>query len=125
MNNSKSLVTNKFHNFAKLNLSTSRRQINNKLLKEQISIVSKKEITHFIDIAQKISPDPKDTIYLALALALKSDIWSNDKSIKEDQKEITVFSTEELIEKTNLLKIKIILPKSLQAVGKGKHDGRR
>ncbi|MFX1445221.1 MAG: PIN domain-containing protein [Promethearchaeota archaeon] len=75
------------------------------LLKEQITIIPKKEITLFIDKAEKISPDPKDTIYLALALALKSSIWSNDKSLKEFQEEVTVLSTEELIEKTNLLKI--------------------
>jgi predicted nucleic acid-binding protein len=56
------------------------------LLKEQITIVPKKEITPFIDKAEKISPDPKDTVYLALALALKSNVWSNDKKLKEGQK---------------------------------------
>jgi len=74
------------------------------LLKDQITIVPKKEITPFIDKAEKISPDPKDTIYLALALALKSNVWSNDKKLKEGQNKINVLSTEELIEKTNLLK---------------------
>ena len=74
------------------------------LLKDQITIVPKKEITPFIDKAEKISPDPKDTIYLALALALKSNVWSNDKKLKEGQSKVNVLSTEELIEKTNLLK---------------------
>ena len=74
------------------------------LLKDQITIVPKKEITPFIDKAEKISPDPKDTIYLALALALKSNVWSNDKKLKEGQNKVNVLSTEELIEKTNLLK---------------------
>ncbi len=74
------------------------------LLKEQITIVLKKEITPFIDKAEKISPDPKDTVYLALAFALKSNVWSNDKKLKEGQNKIIVLSTEELIEKTNLLK---------------------
>ncbi len=74
------------------------------LLKEQITIVPKKEITPFIDKAEKISPDPKDTVYLALAFALKSNVWSNDKKLKEGQNKIIVLSTEELIEKTNLLK---------------------
>jgi len=74
------------------------------LLKDQITIVPKKEITPFIDKAEKISPDPKDTIYLALALALKSKVWSNDKKLKEGQNKVNVLSTEELIEKTNLLK---------------------
>lgn len=74
------------------------------LLKDQITIVPKKEITPFIDKAEKMSPDPKDTIYLALALALKSNVWSNDKKLKEGQNKVNVLSTEELIEKTNLLK---------------------
>lgn len=75
------------------------------LLKEQITIIPKKEIMPFIDKAEKISPDPKDIVYLALAFALKSNIWSNDKKLKKGQEEITVFSTEELIKKTNFLKI--------------------
>jgi len=74
------------------------------LLKEQITIIPKKEIIPFIDKAEKISPDPKDTVHLALAFALKSNIWSNDKKLKQGQEEVTVFSTEELIEKTNFLK---------------------
>ena len=74
------------------------------ILKEQISIVPKKEITPFMDDANKISPDPKDTIYLALAIALKSNIWSNDKKLKLDQTKITIYSTDELIKKTDLIK---------------------
>ena len=74
------------------------------ILKEQISIIPKKEIKPFINEADKISPDPKDTVYLALAIALKSDIWSNDKKLKQDQTKITIYSTEELIKKTDLIK---------------------
>ena len=74
------------------------------ILKEQISIVPKKEIAPFMDEANKISPDPKDTIYLALAIALKSNIWSNDKKLKQDQTKITIYSTDELIRKTDLIK---------------------
>ena len=74
------------------------------LLKEQISIVPKKEITPFMDEADKISPDPKDTIYITCAIALKSNIWSNDKKLKQNQTKITVFSTEELLRRTDLIK---------------------
>ncbi|MFX1275688.1 MAG: PIN domain-containing protein [Promethearchaeota archaeon] len=73
-------------------------------LKEQIIIVPKKEIIPFLENAEKISPDPKDTIYLALALALNTSIWSNDKKLKEEQEKISVISTEELIRLTNLIK---------------------
>ena len=68
------------------------------LLKEQITIIPKKETSPFIDKAEKISPDPKDIVYLALTFALKANIWSNDKRLKKGQEEITVFSTEELVE---------------------------
>lgn len=74
------------------------------LLKEQITIIPKKEIIPFINKAEKISPDTKDIVYLALAFALKSNIWSNDKRLKQGQEKITILSTEELIEKTDLLK---------------------
>ena len=74
------------------------------ILKEQISIVPKKEITPFMHEANKISPDPKDTVYFALAIALKSNIWSNDKKLKQSQIKINVFSTEELLKRTELIK---------------------
>ena len=77
------------------------------ILKEQITVIPKNEIIPFMDKAEKISPDPKDIVYLALAFALKAYLWSNDKKLKKDQNVITVFSTEELIEKTNFLKIEI------------------
>ena len=74
------------------------------ILKEQISIIPKKEITAFMDEVEKISPDPKDTVYLACAIALKSNIWSNDKKLKQNQAKVTVFSTEELLKRTDLIK---------------------
>jgi len=74
------------------------------ILKEQIFIVPKKEIIPFMDEADKISPDPKDTVYLALAIALKSNIWSNDKKLKQSQTKIHIFSTEELLKRTKLIK---------------------
>lgn len=74
------------------------------ILKDQIFIVPKKEIMPFMDEADKISPDPKDTVYFALAIALKSNIWSNDKKLKQSQTKINVCSTEELLKKTKLIK---------------------
>jgi predicted nucleic acid-binding protein len=75
------------------------------ILKDQIFIVPKKEIMPFMDEADKISPDPKDTVYFALAIALKSNIWSNDKKLKQSQTKINVFSTEELLKRIELIKI--------------------
>ena len=74
------------------------------LLKEQIIVISKKQIAPFMNKAEKISPDPKDIVYFALAFALQANIWSNDKELK-NQEEIIVYSTKELIEKTDFIKI--------------------
>jgi len=83
------------------------------LLKDQITITPQEIIEPFIDQAEKLSPDPKDTIYLALALAIKSSVWSNDKQLKERQKKVKVFSTEELIDEFGILKKKSILKKEI------------
>jgi len=75
------------------------------LLRDRITIVPKRLIMPFINEASQISPDPKDSIYLALAIAFKSDIWSNDNNLKKAQDKITVLSTSDLIKKTNFLNI--------------------
>jgi predicted nucleic acid-binding protein len=43
-------------------------------------------------------------IYLALAIALKSNIWSNDKKLKQGKTKINVFSTQELLKRTDFIK---------------------
>ncbi len=68
------------------------------VLKEQITIVSKDRITPFFKNASEFSPDPKDTVYLALAMMLECGVWSNDKKLKENQSIIEVYSTEDLLE---------------------------
>jgi predicted nucleic acid-binding protein len=74
------------------------------ILREEIKIIPQKNIKPFIQKAEKFSPDPKDTVYLACALAIDSKIWSNDKKLKEDQKQIEVITTEELIHKVGFIK---------------------
>jgi predicted nucleic acid-binding protein len=66
-------------------------------LKEEIEIVPQNLITPYIERAERFSPDPKDTVYLACALAIDSKIWSNDKKLKEGQEEIDIITTGELI----------------------------
>ena len=73
-------------------------------MKEEIEIIPQYVISPFIEEAEKFSPDEKDTVYLACALAIDSKIWSNDKKLKEDQKEIEVITTEELIHKVRFIK---------------------
>ena len=74
------------------------------ILREEIEIIPQSVITHFIEEVEKFSPDEKDTVYLACALAVGSKIWSNDKRLKEDQKEVEVITTEELIHKVGFIK---------------------
>ena len=74
------------------------------ILMEVIEIVPKEMIAPFIGKIENISPDPKDTIYLACALVIGANIWSNDKELKEGQKEIEVITTKELIRKVGFFK---------------------
>ncbi|MFQ6136240.1 MAG: PIN domain-containing protein [Candidatus Hydrothermarchaeales archaeon] len=62
-----------------------------------IKIIPKKEIEPYILKAKEISPDPKDFVYLALALRKRCGIWSNDKRLKV-QGEVKVYSTKEILE---------------------------
>ena len=65
-------------------------------IKKIISIIPKEEFNGYIDSANKISPDPDDVMYIALALKLKYPIWSNDKDLKK-QNIVKIYSTEELV----------------------------
>lgn len=70
-------------------------------IKELITIFSNSTFYEFIDEAEKISPDPDDIMYFALAIKLDCPIWSNDKKLKEQDK-VKVYSTEDLIREFNL-----------------------
>jgi predicted nucleic acid-binding protein len=67
-----------------------------KLLEDYIVTIPKREITPFIEKTREISLDPKHVIYFALALALNSSIWSNDKQMKDSQTTIRIYSTSDL-----------------------------
>ena len=74
-------------------------ELNNLLdvLKKKITLIPLEELLPYIDEAEKISPDPDDVAYLALALKLKCAIWSQDKKLKEKQNKVQVYSTEDLV----------------------------
>lgn len=61
-----------------------------------VQIIPRNEIEPFLDKVRSISPDSKDDMYLALALKLACPLWSNDTILKE-QKEIQIYSTDELL----------------------------
>lgn len=69
-----------------------------RILQRRIILVPREEIDPFIDKAKIISPDIKDITYIALALQMNCAVWSNDKALKEKQKEVRVYSTHDLVQ---------------------------
>lgn len=61
-----------------------------------IEVVPRQEFEGFLGEANRISPDPDDTEYLALALRLDAAIWSNDQMLKK-QSRVRVFSTQDIV----------------------------
>ena len=64
-------------------------------LKKRIAIIPFEELVPYVEEAEKLTPDPDDMVYFALALKLNCAIWSNDKKLK-DQNQIKVYNTHEL-----------------------------
>lgn len=66
-------------------------------LKEEIVIVPAKDFIGFLPGAEKVSPDPKDKQYFALAIAFNCGIFSGDLKLKE-QSGVKIYSPSELLE---------------------------
>ena len=62
----------------------------------EIKLVPFEEFKHEKEFAAKISPDKDDIAYLALALHLQFQLWSQDKRLKKQNK-IKVITTKELL----------------------------
>jgi len=65
-------------------------------IEKEIRLIPFEEFTEMFKSAERLSPDPKDVTYIALALKLNGALWSNDKRLKK-QSEIKIYSTEEII----------------------------
>ena len=65
-----------------------------------IRFVPVQNYTSFLSQAMKISPDPDDIDFFALALEKECPIWSNDKELKQQQV-VKVLTTKEVIELFN------------------------
>ena len=61
----------------------------------EIKIYPTEEFKEEMKPAFKLSPDPNDTMYFALALKTNAAIWSNDKALKKQGK-VKIISTKEL-----------------------------
>lgn len=67
------------------------------LLSPKIRFFETEEFEEFLPEAKRVSPDPDDVEYFALALKLNSPIWSEDGKLKR-QTGVKVLSTKGLIE---------------------------
>ena len=61
-----------------------------------VEFIPLKEYSEYLKKASEISYDKDDVDFIALALKLKSPIWSNDKEFKKQNK-IKVYSTLEVL----------------------------
>ena len=66
----------------------------------KIKLIPYEGFQPFMKEAEQISPDTKDTEYLALAMKLKCAVWSNDKKLKTQDK-VKIYSTEDLKKEFN------------------------
>src|SRR3989344_2896932 len=66
------------------------------LISSRVYFVPFSEFKQFLTKAKKISPDPNDVEYFAVALKHACALWSNDKELKK-QDEVKVVSTTELL----------------------------
>jgi len=90
----------KYRELIKKKSGCSDKDFNNltNIFKRRIKLIKENEVIIYKKKAQRISPDPKDVPYLALAMKLKCPVWSNDKKLK-NQDNVKIFSTKEIIEK--------------------------
>ncbi len=65
-------------------------------MEKELKLIPFEEFTEMYEFAEKVSPDPKDIMYLALASKLSGALWSNDKKLKKQSK-IKIYSTEEIL----------------------------
>ncbi|KXA89970.1 hypothetical protein AKJ37_02180 [candidate division MSBL1 archaeon SCGC-AAA259I09] len=87
----------------KTKLDKSDLQLLLNIILEQINITPKPEFENQLPKAEKTmgEVDPDDVPFLALALHLKADIWSDDKHFQKQGK-VNVWKTPELIKHLNI-----------------------
>ncbi|UCE73071.1 MAG: hypothetical protein JSV56_08500 [Methanomassiliicoccales archaeon] len=67
------------------------------VIKKRVFFIPMDYITPFIEKADKISPDPDDSVYFAAALKMNISIWSNDKRLTKQNK-VKIYTTQHLYE---------------------------
>ena len=67
------------------------------MIRKYVTFIKYESYAEFIDLAIKITPDPGDVDFVALALKLNATLWSNDKALKSVPF-LRVLNTKELTE---------------------------
>tara|TARA_Y100000031_G_C8030098_1_gene296705 strand:+ start:157 stop:567 length:411 start_codon:yes stop_codon:yes gene_type:complete len=81
---------------SKSNINLSVYDLYKTILSWFVEFIPVSEYKEFADKASKISPDPEDTQYFALALKYGCPIWSNDRRMK-NQTEVKIYTTREIV----------------------------
>ncbi|MDZ7688780.1 MAG: PIN domain-containing protein [Halobacteriales archaeon] len=68
------------------------------VLRSRIETVPREAFADEMTEARKVSPDEKDAPYIALALSLDADLWTDDAELGE-QDSVDVYTTTEVVEK--------------------------
>ena len=63
----------------------------------RIIFIPMEDIKQYLEKADKISPDPDDSIYFAIALRIGASIWTNEKRLKK-QNIIKIYTTSDLLD---------------------------
>ena len=71
-------------------------------VREQMRTVPLSEFKEYVIEGSKISPDPDDSEYFALALKYDCPLWTEDKALKS-QSEVEVLNSKELLVKLGLI----------------------
>ncbi len=66
------------------------------ILERRIELIPTPEFNQYIEEAETLVPDKDDAIYLAVCLAKKMPLWSNDNHFVHQNK-VKVFTTQDLI----------------------------
>jgi|SRR3989338_4025813 len=85
----------------RFSLSETQYSLIEKLLNVAVRFSKENEYIKFLPEGKKISPDPDDSDFFALALKLDCGIWSEDKLLKQQSK-VKVYSTSELLKELGL-----------------------
>jgi predicted nucleic acid-binding protein len=77
-------------------LSGTQYSIITRLLKTIIKFIGEEEYSEVIGKAKKVSPDPNDADFFALAMKKNCPIWSEDKLLK-GQESVEIYTTSDFL----------------------------